>query len=95
MAKIRIFKTNRKVPKSAYLTACEKERGLLGSVELTHHSNVDEIIDDSAYTVDPGSNLKRASGYMVGGEWDAIVRELQRPGMFDKLADYFREGRTK
>lgn len=77
--KIRILKTNRKVSESPYLTACKEQDGLLGNIELHTMMTFDSVVSD--FYVDPGSNVKM---------WYGIADELNKPGVFDKLARYFR-----
>lgn len=77
--KIRLYKTNRKVALSPHMIACKERDGVLGNIELTHHTNIDDFGD---YTVDPGSNVK---------VWSGIADELSKPGVFDKLARYFKK----
>lgn len=86
--KIRIYRTNRKVSESPYLTACKEQNGLLGNIEMNHITNVADILDDhSEYYVSAGENVKR----LKGGGWMEIAYELQKPGVFDKLARFFKK----
>jgi hypothetical protein len=68
------------VSESPYLTACKEKDGLLGNIEMNHYTNVDDIT--SEYTVGAGDNLKH---------WNDIADELSKPGVFDKLARYFKK----
>jgi len=79
MTKLQIRKTNRVVPESPYLTACKEQDGLLGNIELKTMTTFDSVVSD--FYVDPGSNVKM---------WYGIADELNKPGVFDKLARYFR-----
>ena len=79
MTRIQIRKTNRAVPESPYLTACKERDGLLGNIELKTMTTFDSIVSD--FYVDPGSNVKM---------WFDIADELNKPGMFDKLAKFIR-----
>lgn len=87
MTKLQIRKTNRVVPESPFLTACKERDGLLGNIEMNHYTNVDDIVNDHRkFYVSPGENIKRLS---LGG-WVEIADELNKPGVFDKLARHFR-----
>jgi hypothetical protein len=73
--RIKILKTNRRIKESLYLTACKEQDGLLGNIELKTMTTFDSIVSD--FYVDPGSNVKM---------WYGIADELNKPGVFDKLA---------
>lgn len=77
--KLHIFKTNRRIKESPFLTACKEQDGLLGNIELKTMTTFDSIVSD--FYVDPGSNVKM---------WFDIADELNKPGMFDKLAKFIR-----
>lgn len=83
MTRIHIFKTNRRIKESKYLIACKEYDGILGNYEMYHQTDVDDIMEENFY-VDAGSNLKRAN------EWFDIADELNKPGVFDKLAKFIR-----
>ncbi len=88
--KIQIRKTNRVVPESPYLTACKEQDGLLGNIEMNHYTNVGDILFyQRKYRVDPGSNLKMANDDW--SEWDGLLDTIVKPGVFDKLVQYFRK----
>lgn len=89
--KLHIYKTNRRIKESPYLTACKEQDGLLGNIEMNHYTNVDEMVVASVFTVDPGSNLKRQRGWVSKPDWFGIADELNKPGMFDKLVRYFKK----
>lgn len=78
--KLYIYRTNRKVSESPYLTACKEIDGMLGNIEVGHITFYDNIVGD--FYVDPGSNVKL--------EWQGIADELNKPGVFDKLAKFIR-----
>jgi len=80
MTKLQIRKTNRVVPESPFLTACKEQDGLLGNIELKTMTTFDSVVGD--FYVDPGSNVKM---------WYGIADELNKPGVFDKLVQYFRK----
>lgn len=75
--KIRVYRTNRKVPVSVYLTATKEQDGKLGSLDMYHVTNLDDFND---FRVDPGTNV-----------WVGIADELNKPGVFDKLARFFKK----
>ena len=83
MTRIHILKTNRRIKPSVYLTATKEQDGKLGSIEMYHQTDIDDILEENFY-VDAGSNLKRAN------EWFDIADELNKPGVFDKLARFIR-----
>lgn len=89
MTRIHIFKTNRRIKESPFLTACKEQDGLLGNIEMNHYTNVEDILFyQRRFRVDPGSNLKRANDNWSG--WYGIADELNKPGVFDKLARFFK-----
>ena len=90
--KVKIYRTNRKVKQSPFLTACKERDGVLGNIEITHVSNVDDYINDRLY-VSSGENLKRGNIYTYGSEWDGIVKELQKPDTFNKLLKFFKKNK--
>jgi len=77
--RIKILKTNRRIKESLYLTACKEQDGLLGNIELKTMMTFDSVVSD--FYVDPGSNVKM---------WYGIADELNKPGVFDKLAKFIR-----
>lgn len=79
MTRIHIFKTNRRIKESPFLTACKEQDGLLGNIELKTMMTFDSVVSD--FYVDPGSNVKM---------WYGIADELNKPGVFDKLAKFIR-----
>jgi len=81
--KLHIFKTNRRIRESPFLTACKEKDGLLGNIEMHHVTNVDDYFGD--YRVSPGDNLKYLN------EWSELADRLNKPGVFDKLVQYFRK----
>jgi hypothetical protein len=93
MTRIAIRRTNRRIKESPFLTACKEQDGLLGNIEMTHITDIDDILDDKPYYVDIGSNVKRLKdGYSVWTtKWSVIADELSKPGVFDKLVRYFRK----
>jgi len=88
MTRIHIFKTNRRIKESPFLTACKEQDGLLGNIEMNYYTNVDDFVS-SPYYVDPGSNVKRYSKDWSG--WLKIAYKLEKPGVFDKLVRYFKK----
>lgn len=104
--KVKVLKTNRRVKESPYLTACKERDGVLGNIELNEYTNVDAIVSDKAYYVSPGENVKRRFSnttlsqeispgtfninVSTGEAWYTIADELNKPGVFDKLADFFK-----
>lgn len=82
--KIHVYKTNRRIKESKYLIACKEYDGVLGNYEMYHQTDIDDILEENFY-VDAGSNLKRTN------EWLDIADELNKPGVFDKLARYFKK----
>ena len=80
MTRIHIFKTNRRIKESKYLIACKEYDGVLGNYEMYHQTDIDSILEENFY-VDAGSNVKM---------WFDIADELNKPGMFDKLAKFIR-----
>ena len=88
MTRIHIFKTNRRIKESPFLTACKEQGGLLGNIEMNYYTNVDDFVS-SPYYVDPGSNVKRYSKDWSG--WLKIAYKLEKPGVFDKLVRYFKK----
>ena len=78
MTRIHIFKTNRRIKPSVYLTATKEQDGKLGSIEMYHQTDIDDILEENFY-VDAGSNVKM---------WQGIADELNKPGVFDKLAKF-------
>lgn len=77
--KLHIYKTNRRIKESPFLTACKEQDGILGNIEMNHVTNVDEVV--SHIRIDPGSNVK---------VWYDIGEELSKAGMFDRLASWAR-----
>lgn len=77
--KVVIRKTNRRIKESPYQIACKEFGGALGNIEMTHHTDVDEVV--SNIRIDPGSNVK---------VWYDISDELNKSGVFDKLAKFIR-----
>lgn len=78
MTRIHIFKTNRRIKPSPFVTACKNKDGLLGYVEVGHYTMVEDMASD--FRVDPGTNV-----------WVGIADELNKPGVFDKLARFFKK----
>lgn len=87
--RIRVYKTNRRIKESPFLTKCAEQDGLLGNIEMNCYTNVDDYFTSNPYYVDPGSNLKRPSEDWSG--WLKIAYKLEKPGVFDKLAKYFKK----
>jgi len=79
MTRIAIRRTNRRIKGSPFLTACKEQDGLLGNIELKTMMTFDSVVSD--FYVDPGSNVKM---------WYGIADELNKPGVFDKLAKFIR-----
>lgn len=90
MTRIHIFKTNRRIKESPFLTACKEQDGLLGNIEMNHYTNFEDVLFyQKKFRVDPGSNLKRANDNY--SDWVGIADELEKPGVFDKLVRYFKK----
>jgi len=98
MTRIHIFKTNRRIKESPFLTACKEQGVLLCNIEMNHYTNVDDMNGNCAFYVSPGENLWRAGnmrGYTTrrwvsNKVWWGIADELSKPGVFDKLAKWVR-----
>lgn len=88
--KIRILKTNRKVKESPYLTACKERGGILGSIEMNHYTDIGDITEDELYYLSVGENVKRAKQRGDIQFWSTTADQLNKPGVFDKLADFFK-----
>ena len=86
--KIRVYKTNRRITQSGYLTKCIEQDGILGNIEMNHVTNIDDILDDRPYRVDPGSNLKRANDDW--SDWLELADRIAKPGVIGKLAGLFK-----
>jgi hypothetical protein len=84
--RIKILKTNRRVPASCYLTACKEQDGLLGNIEMNHYTDVGDITEDDLYYLSVGENVKRAKQKGDIQFWTTAANELSKPGVFDKLA---------
>lgn len=78
--KLHIYRTNRRIKESKYLIACKEYDGVLGYFEMYHQTDIDDILEENFY-VDAGSNVKM---------WQGIADELNKPGVFDKLARFIR-----
>ena len=90
MTRIHIFKTNRRIKESPFLTACKEQDGLLGNIEMNHYTDVGDITEDDLYYLSVGENVKRAKQKGDIQFWTTAADELNKPGVFDKLARYFR-----
>lgn len=89
MTRIHIFKTNRRIKESPFLTACKEQDGLLGNIEMNHYTNFEDVLFyQKKFRVDPGSNLKRANDDW--SDWGELLHTIVKPGVFDKLARYFK-----
>lgn len=84
MTRIHIFKTNRRIKLSPYQIACKVRDGKLGYITINHVTNVDDILSEG-YQVGAGDNLKH---------WFGIADELDKPGVFGKLANYIKSRRV-
>jgi hypothetical protein len=82
--KLHIYKTNRRIKESEYLVKCAEQDGKLGNIEVSHYTFIDDITSDSPFKLDPGSNVK------VYNDFSYIGDELNKPGVFDKLARFVR-----
>ena len=85
MTRIHIYRTNRRIKESPFLTKCAEQDGLLGNIEMNHVTNIDDILDDRPYRIDAGSNLKR-----YNEDWLELADRIAKPGVIGKLAGLFK-----
>lgn len=89
--KVKIYRTNRKVKQSPFLTACKERDGVLGNIEMTHYTDIGDITEDELYYLSVGENVKRAKQRGDIQFWSTTADQLSKPGVFGKLARYFKK----